>query len=264
MTLVRLLPVVLATWLLGAHFFRGGSVVLAACCAARARAAPRQAALGGMGHPGSSGDGGAGVVSNDGVAGERAVALGSSGHASLAHSRQRRPSDDGVRARLPRNGPPEALFVELREGAAASDRRAATSSAATLAFAFGVPGPRRSSGAHGGSHGSERRERISASRRRRLSRTRSMRSFWMRALFEERSRSRYRGGVAQTARGALPSSGPVQDPGEQRRPGYREELRVEEPGLRPEPGLGTQLGRKNVSRPSSSCSRKRRRTRCRA
>jgi hypothetical protein len=31
-TLVRLLPVALATWLLGAHFFRGGSVVLAACC----------------------------------------------------------------------------------------------------------------------------------------------------------------------------------------------------------------------------------------
>ena len=32
MTLVRLLPVVLATWLLGAHFFRGGSFVLAAFC----------------------------------------------------------------------------------------------------------------------------------------------------------------------------------------------------------------------------------------
>ncbi len=32
MTLIRLLPVALATWLLGAHFFRGGSVVLAACC----------------------------------------------------------------------------------------------------------------------------------------------------------------------------------------------------------------------------------------
>jgi hypothetical protein len=32
-TLVRLLPVVLATWLLGAHFFRSGSVVLAACSA---------------------------------------------------------------------------------------------------------------------------------------------------------------------------------------------------------------------------------------
>lgn len=32
MTLVRLLPVALATWLIGAHFFRGGSVVLAACC----------------------------------------------------------------------------------------------------------------------------------------------------------------------------------------------------------------------------------------
>lgn len=30
--LVRLLPVVLATWLLGAHFFRGGWVLLAACC----------------------------------------------------------------------------------------------------------------------------------------------------------------------------------------------------------------------------------------
>ena len=32
MTLVRLLPVALATWLLGAHFFRGGSVVLAVGC----------------------------------------------------------------------------------------------------------------------------------------------------------------------------------------------------------------------------------------
>jgi hypothetical protein len=32
MTLVRLLPVALATWLLGAHFYRGGSVVLAGCC----------------------------------------------------------------------------------------------------------------------------------------------------------------------------------------------------------------------------------------
>jgi hypothetical protein len=31
-TVVRLLPVALATWLLGAHFFRSGSVLLAASC----------------------------------------------------------------------------------------------------------------------------------------------------------------------------------------------------------------------------------------
>jgi hypothetical protein len=32
-TFVHLLPVVLATWLLGAHFFRAGATVLAVCCA---------------------------------------------------------------------------------------------------------------------------------------------------------------------------------------------------------------------------------------